>query len=165
MVNDPILLEDAIEMISNGKSAYEAYRMAAQNIIALFQQMNNTYMKNRIVDIEDATDRVLSAILDVQYERALQFEEPRILILPKMKPSVLLNCHAPSVIGFVSAEGAYDQHSALIARTKGLPGLIVNSILEHIHENDLVLLDANSGVIYIHPTDELIGAICNERRG
>jgi phosphoenolpyruvate-protein phosphotransferase (PTS system enzyme I) len=165
MVNDPILLEDALAFIDSGYSAYESYRLAAQKVITHFMKLENEYMKNRIVDIEDATDRVLAAILDVQYEQALQFSEPRILILPKMKPSVLLNCHAPSVVGFVSAQGAYDQHSALIARTKDLPGLIVNDILTHVKDNDLVLLDADHGIVYLHPTEEAIQTIIKRKTG
>jgi len=156
MANDPLLLEDAVARIAAGDNAYHAYKKAAEKVIAQFQTMTNQYMKNRIVDIEDATDRVLAAIVDTEYEQALTFPEPRILILAKMKPSILYHCQKPSVIGFVSAEGAYDQHSGLIARTFDIPGLIVKEIKEKVQTNDWILLDANKGEIYINPTDEII---------
>jgi phosphotransferase system enzyme I (PtsI) len=156
MANDPLLIEDAEARIARGEDAYHAYKKAAEKVIAQFQTMSNQYMKNRIVDIEDATDRVLAAIVDTEYEQALTFSEPRILILTKMKPSILYHCQKPSVIGFVSAEGAYDQHSGLIARTFNLPGLIVKEIKEKVHMDDWVLLDADHGVLTLNPTDEII---------
>lgn len=163
MANDPLLLEDAYQRIEQGESAYSAYKNAAGKVIAQFQTMTNQYMKNRIIDIEDATDRVLSAIVDTVYEQALVFPEPRILILDKMKPSVLYNSRKPSVIGFVSAEGAYDQHSGLIARAFDLPGLIVKNVKKIVREDDLLLIDAYEGVLYVNPTAEEIAAIQNRK--
>jgi len=156
MANDPLLLEDAEARIAAGDSAYHAYKKAAEKVISQFQTMTNQYMKNRIVDIEDATDRVLAAIVDTEYEKALTFLEPRILILSKMKPSILYHCQKPSVIGFISAEGAYDQHSGLIARTFDLPGLIVKEIKEKVQPDDWILLDADHGVLILNPTEEII---------
>jgi phosphoenolpyruvate-protein kinase (PTS system EI component) len=163
MASDPILLQETNHLIDEGLSAYDAYKKAAQHIISVFQTLTNTYMRNRIIDIEDATDRVLSAIVDSVYEQALQFPEPRILIIKKMKPSVLYNCRQPSVVGFISAEGAYDQHSGLIARTKGLPGLIVPDILKFIQQDDPILIDADEGVIYVHPSGETIRRILERK--
>jgi phosphoenolpyruvate-protein kinase (PTS system EI component) len=163
MVNDPLLLEDAFRLVAEGKSAYDAYRQAAQTIIARFERIDNPYMRNRIVDIEDATDRVLSSISDKEYEHALRFPEPRILIIPKMKPSILVNCHPDSIAGFVSAEGAYDQHSGHIARTKTLPGMVSCDILKKIRQGDWILLDADQGKIYLHPTPEKIHEVNQEK--
>jgi len=159
MANDPLLIEETLHLIEAGDNAYSAYRKAAQKIIGHFQKMTNAYMRNRVVDIEDATDRVLAAILNTEYEQALSFSEPRILIIKKMKPSILYNCHQPSVAGFLAEEGNYDQHSALIARTKDLPGLIVPGALKLIRQDDMVLLDADHGIVYISPSDETLGRI------
>jgi len=156
MVNDPTLLEIAERLMEKGVTAYEAYQKAAEDIISRFKKLDSAYMRDRIVDIEDATDRVLSAISDTEYEQALSFPEPRILILSKMKPSILMNCHQPSVLGFVSAEGAYDQHSAFIARSKDLPGLVVKDVLSFVKNGDFVVLDADHGALYFQPEEEMI---------
>lgn len=162
MANDPLLLEEAFGRIEAGENAYEAYGWAAQDIISRFRKLDNEYMRNRIVDIEDATDRVLSAITETAYERALQFGDPRILIIPKMKPSILVNCHPDSIPGFVSAEGAYDQHSGTIARTKDLPGLVVPDILRLVRDGDPILVDGDHGTVYINPTDEVLKRLLPE---
>jgi phosphoenolpyruvate-protein kinase (PTS system EI component) len=164
MANDPLLIEETIRLIEGGNNAYSAYQKATQKIIGQFQKMTNSYMRNRVVDIEDATDRVLAAIMNTEYEHALSFSEPRILILKKMKPSILYNCHQPAVVGFLAEEGNYDQHSALIARTKDLPGLIVPGALKFIHQDDKLLLDADNGMVYVSPSEEMIGRITERIR-
>jgi phosphotransferase system enzyme I (PtsI) len=156
MVNDPALLETANLRIDRGLSAYEAYQKAAQEIISRFRKLDSAYMRDRIIDIEDATDRVLSAISDTEYEQEFTFSEPRILILPKMKPSILMNCNRSAILGFVSSEGSYDQHSAEIARSIDLPGLVVNDSLPQIHNGDFVLLDSDHGKLYYWAQNEMI---------
>lgn len=162
MANDPLLLEEAFQRIDAGENAYQAYGWAAQDIIARFRKLDSEYMRNRIVDIEDATDRVLSAITETAYEHALRFSEPRILVIPKMKPSILINCHPDSIPGFVSAEGAYDQHSGTIARTKDLPGVVVPDILRFVRDGDGILVDGDNGMVYINPTEEVLSRLLPE---
>jgi phosphoenolpyruvate-protein kinase (PTS system EI component) len=116
------------------------------------------------VDIEDATDRVLASILDKEYEFQCQFDEPIILIMRKMKPSILYNCDKDNILGFLSQEGAYNQHSGMIARTKDIPGMIVRDITDLVKNDDYILLNANLGEVYINPDSDLVNQQLEERR-
>ena len=156
MVKDPMLLQEAYQLISEGKSAYDAYKTASSNIIDQFKMLANDYMRNRIIDIEDATDRVLYAIQDTEYEIKLFFDKPRILVLPEMKPSIILGCDKEHVSGFIVQNGSYDQHASYIARSKGIPGIIVDEAMAIIRDDDNVLLDASQGIIYINPNKDLL---------
>ena len=156
MVKDPMLLQEAYHLIDQGISAYEAYKTAANNIIDLFKSLANDYMRNRIIDIEDATDRVLYAIQDTEYELKLMFDQPRILVLPEMKPSMILSCDKEHISGFVVQSGSYDQHASFIARSKGIPGIIIDNAMTLINDTDLVLLDASKGIIYINPSKDIL---------
>ena len=156
MVKDPMLLQEAYQLIDQGTSAYEAYKTAANNIIDLFKSLANDYMRNRIIDIEDATDRVLYSIQDTEYELKLMFDQPRILVLPEMKPSMILNCDKEYISGFIVQNGSYDQHASYIARSKGIPGIIISNAMNLINETDQVLLDASKGIVYINPSKTIL---------
>lgn len=164
MISDPLILERAKALIEHGFGAYEAYRQAANEVIETFEKLDNDYMKNRIIDIEDAAERVLSAIENVQYEIELRFPTPHILVLEKMKPSVLINCDRDSISGIVSASGSYNQHSGTIVRMKDIPTLVVPHILDQIQENDLALIDAEQGLLYRNPTLDFVNELLKERR-
>jgi len=151
MVNDPILLDDAFARIEAGETAYHAYRTAAENIVIRFRSLKNDYMRNRVIDIIDATDRVLHQLVAAQYERAFSFSEPRIILMDQMRPSVIRNCHKPHVAGFIAEYGAYDQHSSLIARIKELPGVIVPGALKSLQSGDCVTIDGDSGTVTLNP--------------
>jgi phosphoenolpyruvate-protein phosphotransferase (PTS system enzyme I) len=156
MVNDPILLAEAYKLIDEGQNAYEAYRIASDGIITQFKQLTNDYMRNRIIDIQDATDRVLYAIKDTAYEQKLLFDEPRILILEEMKPSIILSCDKKNISGFIVQNGSYDQHASLIARNKSIPGIILENAMNLLSGADTVLMDAQKGKVYINPSHEIL---------
>jgi len=164
MINDPMILERAKALIAQNHSAYNAYRTASDEVIGVFEKLDNDYMKNRIIDIEDAAERVLSAIENVQYGFELKFPSPRILLLEKMKPSVLVNCHKDSILGIVSASGSYNQHSGTIVRIKDIPTLVIKGVMEAIHEKDRVLIDAVRGVLYRNPSMDFVNKLMKERR-
>lgn len=156
MVKDPMLLEESNRYIEQGMNAYQAYKTAAENIINQFKNLSSDYMVNRIIDIEDATDRVLFAIQDTAYELELAFDQPRILAVPEMKPSIILGVNRNHISGFITESGSYDQHSSVIARKKGIPGMIVREAMKLLNDNDWVLLDADKSIIYINPTKNIL---------
>jgi len=164
MISDPLILERATTLINKGLSAYDAYHQAANEVIDTFSKLDNDYMKNRIIDIEDAAERVLSSIENVQYEIELHFPTPRLLILDKMKPSVLINCNRDSISGIISASGSYNQHSGTIVRMKEIPTLVIRNIMEQIQENDRGLIDGDQGLFYRNPTLDFVNELLKERR-
>jgi len=156
MVNDPILIESAEQYIVEGLDAYHAYKKAADEIILQFQQLTNEYMRNRIIDIQDATDRVLYAIQNSEYVQRLIFDSPRILVVQTLKPSLIIGLDKQYVGGFLIEKGSYDQHASLIARHKKIPGMIIEDIVSLIRSKDWILMDANQGLIFINPTKEIL---------
>ncbi len=151
MVNDPILLDAAYAAIESGMSAYRAYQTAAQAVIEQFRIMKNEYMRNRIIDIIDATDRVLHAIVSAKYKQEFRFAEPHILVMDQMRPSVILNCQKPYIVGLVAEMGSYDQHSTLIARSKDMPAVLCPQAMASLHDGERITIDGDSGTITIIP--------------
>ncbi len=156
MVNDPILIDSTERYINEGMDAYHAYKKATDQVIEQFQQLTNDYMRNRIIDIQDATDRVLYSIQNSEYEQRLTFDTPRVLVVQSIKPSLILGLDKRHVCGFLIEKGSYDQHASLIAREKNIPGMIVEDIVSIIHSEDWILVDANQGKVYINPTHAIV---------
>ena len=149
MVRDPILLDDVFARIDAGESAYRAYRDGAAAVVSRFSALTNPYMRNRVIDIIDATDRVLHAMVADQYERTFRFAEPHIIVMDQMRPSVILNCHRPHVVGFIAEAGAYDQHSSMIARVKNLPGVVIPDAFRSLTDGDMVIVDGDAGIVTV----------------
>ncbi len=163
MANDPLIVNRAKELIHQNHNAYDSYREAADEVIEEFSRMDSDYIRNRIIDIEDAVDRVLAAIEDLKYEIALNFENPRILVVDKLKPSLTLSLEKTSIIGVISETGSYNQHSGTILRTKDIPTIVIRGCMRLLDDQDTVLLDASEGALYVNPDRQFVDAYFKER--
>ncbi len=163
MVNDPLILDRARELIREKHNAYDSYRQAADEVVEKFLRLDNEYIKNRIIDIEDATERVLSEIEELEYDLKTDFLEPKILLLDKLKPSTLINLDKETIIGLISEEGEYNQHSGIIVRKRDIPTMVVEGLMDLIDGQDKILLDAIEGNIYINPDLDTVNKLMKER--
>ena len=154
MVNDPLLIEKAYQSIQEGKNAYEAYQKAANEFIDQFRELTDDYFQYRIIDIQDATDRVLYAIQDVEYEINLSFDSPKIVLVEEMKPSMIFGFEKKHVMGVIAEKGNVNQHASMIAQSKAIPSMLIPNASALIKNNDLILMDATRGIVILNPNQE-----------
>jgi len=155
IVNDPLVTNRTTELIKSNHTASAAYTIAIKEILDQFNKIENEYMLGRIVDIIDATDRVKSILNCVTNQNLHDYQEPTILILKNLKPSIIYSSNNSNIKGFISDEGYYHQHSGIIARTIKMPGIVCKNLSAHIKPNDYILIDCYNGEILINP-DETI---------
>ncbi len=155
IVNDPILIQETTKFIDAGKTAYEAYSKAVENVLKTFAKIDNEYMLGRIVDIIDATDQVKSVMIG-KTKTVIDFAEDTILILRNLKPSIIYSLPEHEIKGFISDAGFYTQHSGIIAREIHIPGMVCPGIFERLSEGDFVIVDSIDGNIVINPDESTI---------
>ncbi|XFA98366.1 PEP-utilizing enzyme [Candidatus Izemoplasma sp. B36] len=164
IINDPIVLEDTEKYILEGEKALEAYSIVIKEVLNKFKKIDNEYMLGRIVDIIDASDRVKQELKNEELLYSLDFDEPTILILEELKPSVVYNLNNKNIVGFITKKGNFNQHSGIIARTLNIPGIVCENAEEKITETDKVLIDCFKGNVYINPNKKTIKKIMEESR-
>jgi phosphoenolpyruvate-protein kinase (PTS system EI component) len=149
IVNDPVLISNTIEYIKQNLPAKVAYGKAVKDILNQFEKIDNEYMLGRIVDIIDATDHVKVALKSIIQESIVDFDEPTILILKNLKPSIIYGINNTNIVGFISSEGFYHQHSSVIARTINIPGIVCENIFDFIEDGDFVKINCENETIEI----------------
>jgi len=154
IVNDPIVIQDTINYISLGMNALEAYTKTIEQVLTTFQKIDNEYMLGRVVDILDATDKVKAALQGSVENMFSAYSEDVILVLDQPKPSVIYSTGRNHIVGFVSAQGFYHQHSGMIARAINVPGIVYGNILKIIKDNDIIIINGDTGELLINPNDE-----------
>lgn len=151
MIQDPFLLDRVEVYFNQGLSAYEAYKNAAQEVIELFEMMHNDYMRGRIVDIEDITDRVLTAIAETELVEDVPLQEQTILLLEKLKPSLIAKLPQSSVVGILVREASAHQHSLLLFDTLKIPCVVLGKDLDKINNKDYIIINGTTGHVQINP--------------
>ncbi len=153
IINDPILILKTKEYIAHQNlSAQKAYDKAVADVIHQFEQIENEYMLGRIVDIIDATDHVKAALKSIEKERIGIFDEPTILILKQLKPSIIYNIKKSNIVGFIAEHGFYHQHSGIIARTFNVPGMICEKIYDRVQGFTHIELDCDHETYTLYKT-------------
>ncbi|AVE05583.1 phosphoenolpyruvate--protein phosphotransferase [Pseudomonas palleroniana] len=151
LLEDPSLLEQAHDLLAQGKSAAFAWHSATVTTGKLFQGLGSTLLAERAADLADVGQRVLKLILGIQ-DRAWDLPERTILIAEQLTPSQTASLDTHKVLGFVTVGGGATSHVAILARALGLPaicGVPVQALA--LANGKQVLLDADQGELHLEP--------------
>lgn len=156
MLEDPEFVEGLHDLISDGRyHASAALKMQRDRLVAVFEAMDDPYLRSRREDIEHVIGRVQGALnreSSVE-ERKLASRVGEILVSDTVAPSELVPLAEHGLLGFILTGGSTLSHSAILARSLRLP-MVVGSheALSHLQDGDLVLIDGDSGNVIAHPT-------------
>ncbi len=158
MIQDPELINSAVKKIEAGKlNAEYAFKRTADEYIAVFEAMNNEYMRERAADIKDVSQRVLKNLLGVQITDLAMLNEEVILVSTDLSPSDTAAMNKEKVIGFLTNIGGRTSHTAIMARTLEIPAVVgLNNITENLKSGDYVVFDGETGDVQINPSEEII---------
>ncbi len=155
LLDDPELLRALEELIKTGRYRSDAaLKKQHDKLTAVFDTMDAPYLRGRKEDIDHIIARVMSALHQKTplEERKLAARVGEILVAETIGPADLAHLVGNGLFGVVSSAGSAYSHSAILARSLGIPMLIdVMDALSEIHDNDLILLDAKHGEAIIHP--------------
>ncbi len=161
LLRDPTLLNKVKARICEKKlDAASSLRETLEEYAALFRQIPDEYLQERLADLRDVVGRVVVQLSrDEQPEKPLAFQEPVILIAPEIFPSQAALIDKRWIAGIITETGAATGHAAILARALGIPAVSgVRGILREVKTGDLVALDGREGHVYINPSTEVESA-------
>ncbi|MBI9011432.1 MAG: phosphoenolpyruvate--protein phosphotransferase [Clostridiales bacterium] len=158
MIQDPELLGGIESMMENDLvNAAFALQTVSDSFIAIFESMENDYMKERAADIKDIRKRLLCHLLEVKMNDVTLIDEPVVVVAEDITPSETAQLNRDFVKGFATNIGGRTSHSAIMARSLEIPAVVgLKSVLEKANHGDQVILDGVSGEIFLNPTQEMI---------
>ncbi|EHL16916.1 phosphoenolpyruvate-protein phosphotransferase [Peptoanaerobacter stomatis] len=155
LVNDVALLDEVTNKIVNDKKNVQiAFRDTIDEFVAMFEAMDNEYMKARADDIKDIYQRVMAKIKNVELKNLSSINTPTIVIAKDLAPSDTATMNLDYILGFATQGGGVTSHVCIMARNLGLPALVgADNLLEEVNDNDIIIIDATNGDIYINPDE------------
>jgi phosphotransferase system enzyme I (PtsI) len=156
LLDDGELLRGLDDMIRIGHyRPGAALKKQRDRLSAVFEAMDDPYLRSRKEDVEQVINRVISALQrqTSPEERKLAARVGEILIADSIAPGDMAQLAGNGLLGVVGSSGSPYSHSAILARSLGLPMLVgTRDALSNIHDDDLILLDAEGGQAIVHPT-------------
>ena len=155
MLNDEDYLDSIRNIIMTEKVNAE-YAVAAteDNFAAMFEQMDDEYMRARAADIKDISNRLIR-ILCGSDEENLEASEPVIVVAEDLSPSETVQMDKSKVLAFVTRKGSSNSHTAILARTMNIPALI-NVEYEKEINGRMAVADGRKGCLIVNPDEETI---------
>ncbi|MGH7951674.1 MAG: phosphoenolpyruvate--protein phosphotransferase [Limisphaerales bacterium] len=159
MLEDRMLVDEVIRLIREQKvNAEFAFHAVAERYSKALDGVDDEYLRERADDMRDLTARVLDNLLEVQDEFDLRhLAESCILISHDLSPSTTAQLDKKLVLGFATDIGGQTSHTAIMARSLGIPAVVgLQAASRELDSGDYALLDGYNGTIIVNPTDQTL---------
>ena len=155
LIADTDLITLACQRMVQGHGVAWSWWQAVQQTAARLAALGNPVLAGRAADLRDVGGRVL-ALIDpaLQRESAQQAPENAVLVATDLAPSDTASLDPTRVAGLLTAHGGPSSHTAILARTLGLPAVVAagDSVLEWVNGTP-VILDGQNGRVYLKPSE------------
>ena len=146
--NDSVLHTIRTERVN----AEYAVFTTAENFSMVFSSMDDPYMQARAADVRDISNRLIGALSGKSNEELSLPSEPRIICADDLAPSETMQLDRHQVSAFVTSEGSVNSHTAILARTMGIPAVVdVGGELMKAEDGTDVIVDGFTGKVYLSP--------------
>ena len=157
MLEDDDYKESVLNIIDNQNvNAEYAVAQTSDNFSSMFAAMDDEYMRGRALDVRDISERLIT-ILSGGKSSTIESDEPSIIIAEDLAPSETVQMDKEKILSFVSVKGSVNSHTAILARTMGIPALIgTKGVLDEDIDGLTGIVDGFNGVVYINPDSEML---------
>ena len=158
LLQDPMLTGEIENQIDNDKVCSEFAVETVCNMYAdMFASMDDELMQQRAADMRDIKTRMQKILLGVQSVDVSLLPAGTILMAEDLTPSVTAGINPDNVAGIVTGLGGRTSHSAILSRALEIPAVVAASgILSEVKDGDELILDGESGEIFVNPGSDLI---------
>ncbi len=152
-LDDQELRVEVQELIDEGKSAAYAWRQVIEDRARGLEQHDDEVLAGRAMDLRDVGRRVLRHLAGVLQDEPFIPKEPVILVAEDLTPSDTAQLDPGLILGFCTSGGGPTSHSAIIARSLGIPAIVAAgpSVLK-IEDGTMSILDGDGGMLYLGPS-------------
>ena len=164
MMAEDLDYEEAIQgMIEDGCNAEYAVDTVAAQFADMFASMDDAYMQGRAADVKDVSSRILGILCGV-VQGGIDSDVPVLLASDDLAPSETIQLDKSKILGFVTSFGSSSSHTAILARTLGIPSVVgLGDQLDPIYEGRQVAVDGATGAVIVDPTEDVLADFTKKR--
>ena len=157
MADDPMLEEQAAMLIEDGISAYDAILQTSDALCAMFDEIDDEYLKARKDDVKDVCRRIARKLAGEEVSAFESVSEGSIIVAHELVPSDTAQMDFSRICGFITETGSRTSHVCIIAASKGITAMVgVKDCMTEIQDNDMLILDGAKGQVIINPEESVV---------
>jgi len=158
MLSDPALEGKVHEYVEIGLTVERALVKATEALASLLSGMDNELFAARALDVKDVGRRILRILLGLPDTALAAVVEPSIIIAEDLTPSDTASLDPELTLGFITAQGGLTSHSAILARTLGLPAIVGmgDGLLTNVSNDTFIVMDGRTGEVIVDPDADTV---------
>ncbi len=158
VVEDRTLIDEVLKSVESDLHNVEfAFHRVAERYCKSLSEIDDPYLRERVVDIEDVTLRVIRHLLGKSTGARTAHGEPHIIIGHNLTPSDTALLNRSLVLGFATEAGSKTSHTAIMARSLDIPAIVgLHDITAHVTAGDPLLIDGYRGILIVRPTAQTL---------
>ena len=158
VVEDRTLIDEVLRTLEREKFNVEfIFAEVANRYAKTLSEIDDPYLRERAFDIHDVTRRVIRNLLGRSTKTLGAIDVPQIVVAHNITPSDTAMLNRQMVLGFATDVGSRTSHTAIMARSLNIPAVVgLKDISLRLQPGDQVLLDGNSGVVIVNPSDQTL---------
>lgn len=157
ILEDPAIIEQIEGKIrKEGHIAQYAVSSVFEQHLNSFTQIEDEYLREKAADVKDVAQRLLEN-LSGNNEEKVNLPKDAVLVAEEISPADLTLLEGDHFRGIVLASGGVTSHASILAKSFEIPSVVaVDGLMDAVRQGDALIIDGNSGVIYINPSQEVI---------
>ena len=164
MMEDPFLLGQMEELITQGRCAEGAADAVCRMYAEMFDAMEDELMRQRATDVRDMAARLLGELLGQEAVDLSALPPDAVLVARDLTPSMTAGLSRGSVAGILTEVGGTTSHSAILARTMELPAVLsAQGVMERVKNGDTLVVDGTQGVALLNPDGDTLARYQSRR--
>ena len=165
MMAEDMDYEEAIQglIMDESLNAESAVSDVADQFAAMFESMDDAYMQGRAADVRDVSQRIIGILCGV-VQGGINSDVPVLLAADDLAPSETIQLDKSKILGFITAHGSGSSHTAILARTMGIPAIVgLGDALDTAYEGRLTVVDGSTGAVIVDPDDIVFADFVQKR--
>lgn len=154
VLEDPTLIDEVLKGIRRDRHNAEfVFQGVSHKFTKTLASIDDPYLRERAIDLEDVTRRVLRHLLGKSGQRLGGHDRSHIIVADELTPSDTAMLNRDNVAGFITEKGSKTSHTAIMARSLGIPAVVgLEGICDILENGCTVLMDGYSGKVFLNPS-------------
>ncbi len=162
MLSDPLLIDESIKIIRSDRvNAEHALTQQSANLVKVFEQMQDAYLRAKKTDVEHVTNRLLRSLMSIVSHSLDELNDDdlkgKIVVSRDLTPAETMFVKEQKIVSFVTDLGSQISHTAIVARSLKMPAVVgLHGATKYITDDDLLVVDGMRGTVLVNPTERVL---------
>ena len=166
ILDDKMICEAPLDIIRNQqRNAEWALKVQSDQLLAIFEQMEDPYLRNKQTDVRQVVERVMRQLLRDGADEDDQLDPGEIVVANDLTPADTVILKNKRIHAFVTTMGGPISHTAILARSLGIPAIVgVHNATRYVRSGEEMIVDGKRGVLIIAPDEATIAEYRRRQR-